>query len=521
MTPTSNYSFPMTFHSILHKSVNVIIKEKTPVAPDFLVDLNLDQIINTITTGKEEYNLKQYYFTPLSDLDIIRYRHEILQDLENPILFEYLKSFAAGMRAMREDLVQKEKLYYKYQYKQLFLDSAKIYCEAVKTLGDDLSEVNLKSQGLLSFLEYLKNYIQSHSFTKLCAETNKIINDLSTIRYCLTFTDLQVEVHKYESETDFSTEIEEAFAKFKQGAVSDYKVKYSHLLKMNHVEAKILERVAMLYPNIFMDLDTFCVEYLDYADKTIVIFDREIQFYISYLEYLAIFKQEGFKFCYPEFSNPQKGVYDYEVFDLALSYKLINEKSSVVLNDFYLENKERILVVSGPNQGGKTTFARTFGQLFYLASLGLQVPGRKAQLFLFDNLFTHFEKEENIQNLHSKLEDELVRIHDIFDQATPDSIIIMNEILTSTTLQDAVFLNKKIMEKIIQLDLLCVWVTFIDELASFSEKTVSVVTSVVPENTALRTYKIVRGPANGLAYTLSMVEKYQLTYEVLNQRIKS
>jgi DNA mismatch repair ATPase MutS len=511
----------MTFHSILYQSADVIIKEKTLVAPDYFVDLNLDQIINTITSGKEEYNLKHYYYTPLSDLDTIRYRHEILQDLENPILFEYLKSFAAGMRAMRDDLVQKELLYYKYQYKQLFLDSVKIYCETVKALGKYISEVSLKSQGLLAFREYLKNYIQSQNFTNLCAETNKTINDLSTIRYCLIFTDLQIEVHKYKSETDFSTEIEEAFAKFKQGAVSDYMVEYSHRLEMNHVEAKILERVVLLFPDIFLNLDTFCRENLDYADKTIVNFDREIQFYIAYLEYLAIFKQEGLQFCYPEFSNPQKRVYDYEVFDLALSYKLINEKSSVVLNDFYLENKERILVVSGPNQGGKTTFARTFGQLFYLASLGLPVPGRKANLFLFDKIFTHFEKEENIQNLHSKLEDELVRIHDIFDKATPDSIIIMNEILTSTTLQDAVFLCKKIMEKIIQLDLLCVWVTFIDELASYGEKTVSVVCSVVPENTAIRTYKIVRGPANGLAYTLSMVEKYQLTYEVLKQRIKS
>ncbi|MDP4240496.1 MAG: DNA mismatch repair protein MutS [Bacteroidota bacterium] len=511
----------MTFHSILYKSADVIIKEKAPVAPDFFVDLNLDQIINAITSGKDEYNLKPFYYTSLKDFDSIMYRHEIIQDLENSVVFEDIKSFAAGMKAMRDDLVQKEKLYYKYQFEQLFLDSVKIYCEAVKTLGKELSEVNLKSQGLLAFREYLKNYIQSRNFTKLCAETNKIISDLSTIRYCLIINDLQVEVRKYDSENDFSAEIEEAFAKFKQGAVSDYMVEYSHHLTMNHVETKILDRVVLLYPDIFLDLDTFYEENQNYTDKKIVIFDREIQFYIAYLEYLVIFKQKGLKFCYPEFSKPEIGVYDFEVFDLALSYKLIKEKSSVVLNDFYLENKERILVVSGPNQGGKTTFARTFGQLFYLANLGFPVPGRKAKLILFDKLFTHFEKEENIQNLHSKLEDELVRIHDIFDGATPNSIIIMNEILTSTTLQDAVFLSKKIMEKIIQLDLLCVWVTFIDELASFSEKTVSVVSSVVPENTALRTYKMVRGPANGLAYTLSMVEKYQLTYEVLKQRIKS
>jgi DNA mismatch repair ATPase MutS len=507
----------MTFHSILSERAGTATE--IPDRPAFFVDLNLDQIIDSITADKQEYDLKPFFYTPMTDKGGILYRHEIFRDLENLDMLNNIETFAQNMRTMRDHLTQANKLSYLYQKESWFLEAVIIYCNAVNDLTHDLSRANLRSRGFSAFRDFLTAYTHSTRFASLFDEAKQITAELSAIKYSIIIKDNTIKVRHYESEPDYSADIERTFEKFKRGAVKDYRVKLPEWVEMNHVEAKVLEFVAGLNPEVFKKLDDYYKKNQGYLDKTIGIFDREIQFYIAYLDYIEKFSYTGLQFCYPQISNPGKDVFDYDGFDLALANKLINGKSSIICNDFHLEGKERIIVVSGPNQGGKTTFARTFGQLHYLASLGCPVPGREARLFIFDRLFTHFEKKEDITSLRGKLQDDLVRVTEILDKATPDSIVILNEIFTSTTLSDAIFLSKKVMEKMDELDLLCVCVTFIDELSVFSEKTISMVSTVIPENPSMRTFKIVRKPADGLSYAISISEKYRLTYEFLKERL--
>jgi len=125
----------MTFHSVLFERPEDGITTETVEAPVFFVDLNLDQIVDAITAGRDEYNLKPFFYISLNGIDAIRYRHEVMRDLENNVLFEYIKSFAQRMRAMREHLTQADKLRYKYQKESWFLDAVEIYCDAVERLA--------------------------------------------------------------------------------------------------------------------------------------------------------------------------------------------------------------------------------------------------------------------------------------------------------------------------------------------------------------------------------------------------
>jgi len=489
------------------------------VEPEFFVDLNLDQVLRSMTGGRRQYKLEPFFYAPLREVDAVQYRHEVLRDLERREVLEPVNGFAETMRQMREHLAQVQKLHYGLQKKAWFLDAAAIYCEAVHALAQGLAEREATSRGLQRLSRYLTGYLGSERFTSLAAETQALKDALTGIRYAVRIHGPRVTVSRYEAEPDYSAEVEEIFARFKQGAVNSHLVRLPEHAEMDHVEAQIADLVAKLYPNVSRRLADYCDRYRDYLDPVIARFDREAQFYLAYLDLVDRLRAAGLPFCYPRVSARSKQIAAEDTFDIALASKLVPD-STVVTNDFHLQGPERVLVVSGPNNGGKTTFARSFGQLHYLASLGLLVPGRSARLLLPDRIYTHFEKEEDIETLRGKFEDELVRVHGILEQATEDSVIVMNESFSSTTLNDALFVGTEVMRRILDLGCLGVYVTFVDEIASLSEATVSMVSQIVADNPAERTFKVLRKPADGLAYASAIAEKYGLTYERLLERIE-
>lgn len=267
----------------------------------FLSDLNFDQIVGSVAGDREERELiSQLLSRPAGDLDSVTYRHEVFRDLADPALFKAVQHFSEQVRQARTHLAQLSKMFSVHQREGWFLDAATIYCDAVRALADVLAERPLASRGLLAFRDYLTSYTASSAFQRLAAEAADCRNDLAKVTYQVRIKGLRVEISRYTGEPDYSAEIEKTFERFQHGAVRDYLVRYRTWPGMNHVGAQIVDLVARLFPEEFAALAGFCQRHADFMDQVIGQAERELQFYLAYLDYIRPMQSAGLSFCYPE-----------------------------------------------------------------------------------------------------------------------------------------------------------------------------------------------------------------------------
>jgi DNA mismatch repair protein MutS len=488
-------------------------------APDCFADLHLDEIVNAVTIGDVNEHLKQFFHAPLHEISTIDYRHQVFHDLECQETREPIQRFVDSIRTTRREVGRAAKLWHPLQRQGWLAHAVESYCRAITQLRADLTGGQLTSPGLQNFSNHVVNYADSDTFRKLTADTVALHSQLHEVRYTVHIQGLRVHVEKFNNQSDYSVGVVKTFERFATEARNDYHVPFKNFPDMNHVEEQILECVAKLYPETFGLLATYCDRHEHFIEPTIGRFEREVRFYLAYLEFVRRFSSAGLSFTYPEVTVEPGALSVEGAFDLALAIKSVADDKPVIANDFRLSGAERILVVTGPNQGGKTTFARTIGQCAYLASLGCPIPAKRASVMLPDHIYTHFERKETLATLHGKLDDELVRIHDILCSATAASIIVMNESFSSTTVKDALLIGTEILKRIIELNCAAVYVSFLDELANLSPACVSMVGEVAPDDPTQRTFAFTRRPADGLAYAAALADKYGLNHDVLRRRV--
>ncbi|MEW2355506.1 hypothetical protein [Spirillospora sp. NPDC029432] len=507
----------MAIRSILYGAAGPPAGPAGTAEPGHFRDLNLDQVVREAARAGGVPDLAAHYHRPLRDPDLVAFRQRIFHDLEDPAVREAAVRFTAAMERTRRRLAALERRKHPPQAHRWFLEIALDHTAAVIAFAEELGSVPLTAPGLLALRDDVTAHTRSAAFTGFRERAAWLRDRLGDVRYDLFLRGDQITVAPPDPDArpDFAERVLATFERFRQDPAPAPRDDAPPELGLDDVEAAVLDFVAELHPRVFRDVAAFCESNGGFVADGLLRAEHELRFYLGYLAYLAPLREAGLPVCLPAVSATDRTMAARDVYDLALAAKLGGV--GVVTNDIVLEGDERVLVVSGPNQGGKTTLSRTFGQLHHLAALGCPVPGREVRIFLPDRILTHYERAEGPDDLASKLEEELLRMRALLDRATPDSVIVLNEIFTSTTAGDAWTLGETVLAEITRLDAPCMWVGFIDELSLLSPKAVSMVATVAGEE---RTYRIVRRPADGRAHARAIAERHGLTYAQIIDRAR-
>jgi DNA mismatch repair protein MutS len=202
--------------SVLFPDAETALEPRGQAVPDPLPDLNLDRVFAAIAASRHDYELSPFFTTLLRDERAVAYRQAVFTDLDTG-LSEAVETFATQMRHMRSYLTASSPRRHRYGKASWFLDAARIYCDALASLRDELAHAHPASESLRRFSRLLDAYLRSEGFGVLDAETRRLRDELAALRFCVRVHHGQVTVSDFHGEPDYSTEVLATFEKLRTG----------------------------------------------------------------------------------------------------------------------------------------------------------------------------------------------------------------------------------------------------------------------------------------------------------------
>ena len=558
-----------SFVSILDPAEN---PDKERPRPVFLTDLNLDQIIDRICRDWGE-NVEKYYSRFPADASCEDYRRKVFGDVKQTEVYKALCEFVERMKARREVFVKKEEVEHKLQRAAWHIREVDDYCGAFTELYKALEGIQLFSEGLKEFRTYLGQYLATEEFREMRQSAAGLLEELNTFRLVLTYENDRITLTEGEIQGAYDAFLEGCFP----GQNKRMKSPFETTPGLLELEKELLQVFRKKNPGFFQRAEAFYQRYDYYAQEELIRFASEIRFYLSYCCFERKMQERGFEFCVPvmaerpwggqeaaaqekagagshgqgaaaqekagagshgqeaagqesaEAGSCRQGIHGQEVseqgmsasglYDLALACANRAGEKEIVSNDMEYKINEGFFVLTGPNQGGKTTFARSLGQLIYLAKMGLDVPARKARLYRFPGLLTHFSVEESVETGRGKLMEELERLANMMTDSCAGSFVVINELFTTAANYDACIMGKRVLEHFLAQGCMGIYVTHLAELAEAHPQVVSL--KAMLDEKGMRSFRIERGRAADYANAASQVRQYGLTYEQLKERLNS
>ena len=408
-----------------------------------------------------------------SNAETIKIRQEIFREIiNNSDLRDFFEKLSSNLELMNEyrqktryfpEKSNNESLYYSFREFLIFIEAVELINQNLdKTQSRNLQELYGKAKSLTDSVWYnnAKIYIE------------KIDSNLRNIKSVLIGVNLDASLSPFEagivSVSDKPFVSNSLFDKLFSAKAEDEKYICIAPLKISEsaqvkglnlsIYGAINDIVGGSLKKIRKILET---EFINSSD---FLFDihEEVKFIDICIKYISLVKKSGMYLCIPEISAEHeiKGLYNPEL--------LRREKSEIVANDVIFDDVGKIHILSGANSGGKSVYLRSIGTAQILFQLGMPIPARTAKMRIYKSIFSCFRNKVK-DTTGGSFENECKLIAEILKNADEGSLLLFDEVFSTTNSYDAYLIAKKMLEYIAKSGCSMVYVTHIHELINNTE----------------------------------------------------
>ncbi len=238
----------------------------------------------------------------------------------------------------------------------------------------------------------------------------------------------------------------------------------------------------------------------DHVLSFFTVLRAELAFYVGCLNLEDELRARGAPVCIAEAHRAAtRSLVAEDLYDAALALHL---ERPIVGSDLDA-NEKRLLVVTGPNEGGKSTFLRGIGLAQLMLQAGMFVPARSCRASVVSGVFTHFKREEDATMASGKLDEELQRMAEIVHSIRPAGLLLCNESFASTNEAEGSEIAQQVVSALVEEGVCVVYVTHMYDLAASlrrQELATALFLRAERRSDGTRTFRIVRGDPEPTSY---------------------
>ena len=245
----------------------------------------------------------------------------------------------------------------------------------------------------------------------------------------------------------------------------------------------------------------------------------EIEFLVKGTNLMRTLKEKGLTLCKPEIVTDKNIFVANEIYNPCVALKVDDE---IITNDVEFKDDIMIFVLTGPNRGGKSVITCAIGLAQAMLQLGMFIPATSATISIADGIYTHFPTGADDTIDKGRLGEECARLRDIFEDVTHDSLVLLDESLSSTGSYEASYIAAEVLAGFSRIGCRCLFSTHLHELAAeidnINARTApdggtKIDSLVAGIEDGKRSFKIYRMKPDGKSYARDIADKYGLSYE--------